>query len=78
MSVQKKAREYKSKDFQVTDPVILTEKGERVRSKSEKIMADYFYRNGIFYKYERPLYLPGVGIVYPDFTFAIISVRMSM
>ena len=32
-------------------------------------MADYFYRNGIEYKYECPLYLKGMGIVYPDFTF---------
>ncbi|MGE9882258.1 hypothetical protein [Blautia obeum] len=40
-----------------------------MRSKSEKIMADYFFRNGIEYKYEHPLYLNGFGIVYPDFTF---------
>lgn len=46
----------------------MTEKGERVRSKSEKILADYFYRNNIPYKYEKPLYLKGYGIVYPDFT----------
>ena len=50
-------------------PVILTEKGERVRSKSEKILADYFYRNNILYKYEKPLNLVGYGTVYPDFTF---------
>ena len=49
--------------------MILTEKGERVRSKSEKILADYFYRNKIAYKYESPLHLKGYGIVYPDFTF---------
>lgn len=64
-----KAIEYKGKEFQPDVPVILTEKGERVRSKSEKIMADYFYRNGIEYKYECPLYLKGVGIIHPDFTF---------
>jgi len=63
------SKEYKGKDFQEGTPVILTEKGERVRSKSEKIMADYFYRHGIEYKYECPLYLKGVGTVYPDFTF---------
>ena len=62
-------KEYAGKEFQEDTPVILTEKGERVRSKSEKIMADYFYRNGIEYKYECPLYLKGMGIVYPDFTF---------
>lgn len=64
-----KRKEYKGKDFEEGDPVILTEKGERVRSKSERILADYFYRHGIEYKYECPIYLKGMGTVYPDFTF---------
>ena len=63
------AEVYQGLEFKEDVPLILTERGERVRSKSEKIMADYFYRNGIFYKYERPLLLKGFGIVYPDFTF---------
>lgn len=62
-------KEYRGKVFQEGTPVILTEKGERVRSKSEKIMADYFFRHGIAYKYECPIYLNGIGTVYPDFTF---------
>ena len=61
--------EYLGKEFKEGMPVILTEKGERVRSKSEKILADYFYRKNILYKYEKPLYLKGYGTVYPDFTF---------
>lgn len=61
--------QYVSKDFREDAPLILTDRGERVRSKSEKIMADFFYRNGILYKYEHPLYLQGFGYVYPDFTF---------
>lgn len=60
---------YKGKEFQEGTPVILTERGERVRSKSEKILADYFHRKQILYKYEKPIYLTGYGIVYPDFTF---------
>ena len=60
---------YQGKAFQEDALLILTEKGERVRSKSEKILADCFYKKGIPYKYEQPLYLKGVGIVYPDFTF---------
>ena len=63
------SEEYKGKAYKEGIPVILTEKGERVRSKSEKILADYFYRKNIPYKYERPLYLKGFGIIYPDFTF---------
>ena len=35
--------EYQGKEFKEGTPLILTEKGERVRSKSEKILADYFY-----------------------------------
>ena len=61
--------EYQGKGFQEGTVVILSEKGERVRSKSEKILADYFYRRNILYKYEKPLYLKGYGTVYPDFTF---------
>ena len=63
------AEVYQGLEFREDVPLILTDRGERVRSKSEKILADYFYRNGIFYKYERPLFLKGFGIVYPDFTF---------
>ena len=62
------AEEYQGKDFWEGTAVILTEKGECVRSKSEKILADFFYRRNILYKYEKPLYLKGYGTVYPDFT----------
>ena len=64
-----KSKEYQGKGFKENIPVILTERGERVRSKSEKIMADYFFRHGIEYKYESPLYIKGMGTIYPDFTF---------
>lgn len=60
---------YKSKAFAENIPIITTAKGERVRSKSERILADYFYHAGISYKYEHPIFLKGFGIVYPDFTF---------
>ena len=62
------AEEYQGKEFKEGTAVILTEKGERVRSKSEKILADFFYRRNILYKYEKPLYLKGYGTIYPDFT----------
>ncbi|WP_200277183.1 hypothetical protein, partial [Rhodovulum adriaticum] len=44
-------------------------KGERVRSKSEKILADIFYSKGIDYKYECPVNLSNSVRIYPDFTF---------
>ena len=42
-------REYKGKEFLEGMPVIITEKGERVRSKTEKMLADFFYRKEILY-----------------------------
>ncbi|WP_242831995.1 hypothetical protein [Butyrivibrio sp. VCD2006] len=59
---------YVGKEFAENIPVIYSKKGERVRSKSEKILADIFFDLGIEYKYECPLKLKGFGIVYPDFT----------
>lgn len=69
---------YQGKGFKETDPFIYTEKGERVRSKSEKILADYFYSHNIPYKYEHPLYLTGFGVVYPDFTVLSKKTRKEM
>lgn len=66
---QWKKESYQGKESPGDSIVIYTEKGERVRSKSEKILADYFYHKGIPYQYEKPLLLQGFGVVYPDFTF---------
>ena len=66
---------YKGKEFPEGAAIILSEKGERVRSKSEKILADYFYRNDIPYQYEKPLFLKGYGTVYPDFTLFSLRLR---
>ena len=60
---------YTPKPFEPGTKEIYTEKGLRVRSKSEEKIAEYLDRNNIPYKYECPLYLEGYGIVYPDFTF---------
>lgn len=59
---------FSPKGFEQDDPEIITERGERVRSKSEKILADKFYSSGIPYRYECPLYLDQRLLVYPDFT----------
>ena len=64
--------EYEGKPFSEDDKTeFYTIKGERVRSKSEKIIADELYRNGIPYKYEMPIELEGWQkrvLIYPDFT----------
>ena len=45
----------------------LTEKGERVRSKSEVLIANELYASGVPYRYEYPIYMDGMGNVHPDF-----------
>ena len=59
---------YKGKEFMDEEKEILTERGERVRSKSEKIIADKLYMLGIPYRYEYPLLLKNNVKIYPDFT----------
>lgn len=54
--------------FSEPDTEIFTEKGERVRSKSEKILADKLYMMKIPYLYEVPLYIQKYGYIRPDFT----------
>lgn len=49
------------------EDAIITEQGEIVRSKSEKIIADKLYLLNIPYVYEVPLLLNGFGYVIPDF-----------
>lgn len=62
------ATSYTGKGFINDAQVITTERGERVRSKSEKIIADKLYMLGIPYHYEQPLHLSNSVTVYPDFT----------
>lgn len=59
---------YAGKEFEDTRLEIITEKGECVRSKSEKIIADKLFKLGIPYRYECPIHLAGNITVYPDFT----------
>ncbi len=65
---------YTHKGFPSDAPVYFTIKGERVRSKSEMIIADRLFANGIPYKYECPLKI-GKAIIHPDFTILRMSDR---
>lgn len=67
--------EYVGKTFEAFTPMLYTAKGERVRSKSEVIIADSLNREGVPYRYECPLYVEGWGTVYPDFTVLNVSER---
>lgn len=66
---------YEGKEFYEDEPEFYTAKGERVRSKSEVIIADLLNREAIPYRYEYPIILKGVGTVYPDFTVLNIKTR---
>lgn len=52
----------------------LTDHGEQVRSKSELIIANMLAKENIPYRYEYPVQLKGMGVVYPDFT--VLNVRL--
>lgn len=53
---------------------IITERGEHVRSKSEKIIADKLFMLGIPYRYEYPLVLNNITM-YPDFTILMVDTK---
>lgn len=66
---------YQGKGFSEDTPEYYTAKGERVRSKSELIIADLLNREKIPYRYEYPIYIKNVGKVYPDFTVLDVKAR---
>ena len=69
---------YQGKGFEENAPEFYTAKNERVRSKSEWIIADFLKREGIPYRYEYPMYLNGMGQVYPDFTVLNVKSRKEL
>ena len=77
-----KGKPYQGKGFGKEETSsFYTDNGERVRSKSEVIIANTLLRMGIPYKYECPLNLAedmygrSVKTVYPDFTMLDIKTR---
>ena len=65
---------YEGKGFKEGVPEIYTAREERVRSKSELIIADMLNKENIPYRYEFPIHLESIGDVYPDFT--VLNVRL--
>jgi len=63
---------YVLKPFKKGAPVYKSIRGERVRSKSEVMIADRMYARGVPYKYECPIMIGG-KVIHPDFS----SMRMS-
>lgn len=67
--------EYEGKEFAEDAPDFITDQGERVRSKSEIIIANILRKNGVPYRYEKPHKIQGLGVVYPDFTVLDVKHR---
>ena len=69
---------YERKGFREDAPNYYTDKGERVRSKAEILIANMLNKHGIPYRYECPLVLKGYGMIYPDFTILHMRERKEM
>lgn len=65
--------EYQGKKFKDNTPEFYTNKGERVRSKSEILIANALEKFHVPYRYEAPLKLDYYGVIHPDFT--VLNVR---
>lgn len=69
------SKPFTPKPFEHGDPEYYSNKGERVRSKSEKIIADRLFARNVPYRYECPLDVPELGVIHPDFTILNIYKR---
>ncbi|MBP3900302.1 MAG: hypothetical protein J6D53_02420 [Blautia sp.] len=74
---QWRSYEYVKKPFAEEMPQHFTNNGERVRSKSEVMIADSLRQADIPYRYECPLKLRNM-IIHPDFTILRISDRAEL
>lgn len=69
------AEQYTGQPFSEAAPVYFTNRHERVRSKSEVIIANKLEELGVPYKYEKPVVFPGGEVRYPDFTCLNVRLR---
>lgn len=59
-AIYQKSNEERKK---LVQPISLSDKGERVRSKTEILIANALYKNDVPYRYEAPLRLNYYGII---------------
>ena len=69
---------YEGLKFKEDAPEYYSDKGERMRSKSEIIIANILNKNGIPYRYECPIKLKSGEVYYPDFTVLNVKERKEM
>ena len=69
------AKAFKTNPYMPEAKIYDTRRGEKVRSKSEAILADMFYDLGIPYRYEEMVQLRSGKKAYPDFTLLNTKTR---
>lgn len=71
------ATKYTPKPFNETQPFLITANGEKVRSKSENIIADSLLRLETAYRYEAPVRIAGITF-HPDFICLNLRTRQEV
>lgn len=69
---------YQPKEIPEDLPLFLTDNKEKVRSKSEILIANSLKRFGVPYKYEHPLKLGNKIVFYPDFMCYNVRLRRTI
>lgn len=69
------AQDYEKKIIGKGVPILISDKGDHVRSKSELNIANKLFKMNIPYKYECPLLLSDGRFIYPDFTILDVTNR---
>ena len=69
------SKTFKPNPYKPEKKIFDTKRGEKVRSKSEAIIADMLYDMGIPYRYEYPVRIYNGMIKYPDFTLLKTKTR---
>ena len=70
-----RAQEFVPHPVPPSDPGLVTERGETVRSRAELIIANMANQLMVPYFYEKPLYLEGLGTVYTDLLALNVRLR---
>ena len=68
-------QEYERKGFSMDLPEFYSDKGERMRSKSEVLIANELRKRGVPYHYEKPIILDTDVVWHPDFTILNVETR---
>lgn len=69
------AEKYNSNPYYPERKIYATQRGDKVRSKSEALIADTIYSLGIPYRYEEEVRLYGGGRRFPDFSLLNVARR---